>query len=423
MAVDKSVLTAITSAVEAEPANIALRLHLVSLLFDDGQFALALEQCQTALGQDPANTGALEKAAQSAEKLGDLDKAQGYRKLMNALGGKDADTPAFSSGNLTYDGWDDVLTEGEEPQKAGLRQALNDSEAGPYFDVETPDIKLADVAGMEPVKRRLNLAFLGPLKNPEMMKLYGKSLRGGLMLYGPPGCGKTYIARAVAGELGARFISIGLSDVLDMWIGSSEKNLHEAFKRARRQAPCVLFFDEIDALGRKRSLMRNSSPGAINQLLTELDGIDQHNDGVFVLAATNHPWDVDTALRRPGRLDRTVLVLPPDKPARQYILDMNLRGRPTDASVDTGKIAGNMNEFSGADVAHLVESAAEFAIEDSLAAGKARSITMSDFTRALREVKPSTRPWFDIAKNYALFSNDGGVYDDLLEHLKQLRIL
>lgn len=426
MAVDKSVLTAIGSAVESEPANTALRLHLAALLFDDAQFAESLKQSQTVLAQEPANTDALQKAANAAEKLGDLGKAASYRRLLEALGGetrtekpKSLYIPKFSSN----DDWADVLG-GEESEKISLKESFGDEQEKDFlFETETPETKLSDVAGMEAVKRRLHLAFLAPLQNPEMMKLYGKSLRGGLMLYGAPGCGKTFIARAVAGELGARFLSVGLSDVLDMWIGSSEKNIHEVFARARRQAPCVLFFDEIDALGRKRSLTRNSGHGAINQLLSELDGISQNNDGVFVLAATNHPWDVDSALRRPGRFDRTVLVLPPDKPARQAILNSNLRGRPVDASLDTDSIAKNTNEFSGADVAHLVESAAELAMEDSLSTGKVRSISQNDFKRALREVKPSTKPWFEIAKNYALFSNDGGVYDDLLEYLKQARMI
>ncbi len=426
MAVDKSILTAIGSAVESEPANTALRLHLAALLFDDAQFAESLEQSQTVLAQEPANTDALRKAANAAEKLGDLGKAASYRRLLEALGGetqtekpKSLYVPKFSSN----DDWADVLG-GEESEKVPLKESYGDEQEEDFlFETEIPETKLSDVAGMEAVKRRLHLAFLAPLQNPEMMKLYGKSLRGGLMLYGAPGCGKTFIARAVAGELGARFLSVGLSDVLDMWIGSSEKNIHEVFARARRHAPCVLFFDEIDALGRKRSLTRNSGHGSINQLLSELDGINQNNDGVFVLAATNHPWDVDSALRRPGRFDRTVLVLPPDKPAREAILNSNLRGRPMDASIDTDSIAKNTNEFSGADVAHLVESAAELAMEDSLSTGKVRSISQNDFKRALREVKPSTKPWFEIAKNYALFSNDGGVYDDLLEYLKQARMI
>ena len=163
---------------------------------------------------------------------------------------------------------------------------------------------LDDVGGMRPVKDRLEAAFLAPLANPRLRKLYGKSLRGGLLLYGPPGCGKTFIARALAGELRAKYLSVGIADILDSYFGQTERNLHEAFQLARREAPCVLFFDEIDALGARRSQHQVSMMrGAVNQLLTELDGIDGANEGVFVLAATNQPWDVDPALKRPGRLD------------------------------------------------------------------------------------------------------------------------
>jgi SpoVK/Ycf46/Vps4 family AAA+-type ATPase len=256
-----------------------------------------------------------------------------------------------------------------------------------------------------------------------MMKAFGKSLRGGLLLYGPPGCGKTFIARATAGELGARFMSVGLSDVLDMWLGQSERNLHEIFESARRNAPCVLFFDEVDALGRKRSLVRNSAEhNVINQLLAELDSIKADNQGLFILAATNHPWDVDTALRRPGRFDRVLLVLPPDKAAREGVLRYHLRDRPTDG-IDIAWLAGKTDGFSGADLAHLCDSATEFAMEESIASGATRPVTMADAKRALKEIKPSTRPWFDIARNYAQFANEGGVYDDLLQYLRDQRYI
>jgi SpoVK/Ycf46/Vps4 family AAA+-type ATPase len=419
MAIDKSVIAALEKAVETDSENKSLRLHLISLLIEDKQFEKALNHAQIVLNQEPTNTDALEKAAQSAEKFGDARKADGYRKLLDALK-KPVQTPPLI-GNFRQDDWAEIIDDEPTAEKIPLGERLEDDEFA--WEVENSDLRLADVAGMEKVKRRLHLAFLSPLKNPEMMRLYGKSLRGGLLLYGAPGCGKTFIARAVAGELGAKFISVGLSDVLDMWIGNSEKNVHSIFERARRHAPCVLFFDELDALGRKRSLTRNSNHGAINQLLSELDGMNQSNEGVFVLAATNHPWDVDTALRRPGRLDRTVLVLPPDLPARESVLNFNLRGRPVDASVDTAAIAKQTVEFSGADLAHLVESAAELAMEESLETGNVRSISQNDFKRALREVKSSTRPWFEIAKNYALFANDGGIYDDLLEYLKELRMI
>jgi SpoVK/Ycf46/Vps4 family AAA+-type ATPase len=292
------------------------------------------------------------------------------------------------------------------------------------FEGEDPKITLADVAGMEAVKRRLNVAFLGPMKNPQLRAMYGKSLRGGLLLYGPPGCGKTFIARATAGELGARFVSVGLADVLDMYIGQSERNLHEIFEQARRHRPCVLFFDEIDALGRKRSLRRESGTrDVVNQLLAEMDSVSADNEGLFVLAATNHPWDVDTALRRPGRLDRTLLVLPPDAPAREAIVRAQCKGRPMQSDIDFRWIASHTEDYSGADMVHLVESAVENAMEESLSSGKVRPIAMNDFKRAMKDVRPSARPWFDTARNYALFSNEGGVYDDLLDYLRARKLL
>ena len=194
----------------------------------------------------------------------------------------------------------------EDSASAGIDEA-------DAYDAEHTGLKLADVAGMTEVKARLEAAFLAPMRNPELRRLYGKSLRGGLLLYGPPGCGKTFIARAVAGELGARFIAVSFADIIDMFVGQSERNIHELFEIARRNAPCVLFLDEVDAIGQKRSQLRHTPMrSAVNQLLLELDDISGNNEGVFLLAATNHPWDVDSALRRPGRFDRTLLVLPPD---------------------------------------------------------------------------------------------------------------
>ncbi|MET8969042.1 ATP-binding protein [Streptomyces hydrogenans] len=311
----------------------------------------------------------------------------------------------------------------EEPQAEGGDGPAGDAAA---WDVDAPGaVRLADVGGMTDVKDRLEAAFLAPMRNPELRRLYGKSLRGGLLLYGPPGCGKTFIARAVAGELGANFLTVSLSDVLDMWIGASEKNIHDIFETARRQAPCVVFLDELDALGGKRSRTHNNGlRNVVNQLLTELDGIASGagNEGVFVLAATNVPWDVDLALRRPGRLDRTLLVLPPDAPAREAILRYHLRERPIEA-VDLGKLVKVTEDFSGADLAHLCETAAEAALLDSARTGTVRLITTKDLLGAAKQIRPSTEPWFAAARNVAMFANEGGLYDDLLAYLKRKRKL
>ena len=173
--------------------------------------------------------------------------------------------------------------------------------------LQKPDINFADVGGMETVKKEIELKIIKPLLHPELYKAYGKKIGGGILLYGPPGCGKTFIAKATAGQVNAKFLSVGLSDILDMWIGSSEKNLHEIFELARRNTPCVLFIDEIDALGASRSDMKQSAGRhLINQFLQELDGIDSTNEGVLIIGATNTPWNLDPAFRRPGRFDRIV---------------------------------------------------------------------------------------------------------------------
>ena len=262
------------------------------------------------------------------------------------------------------------------------------------------------------------------MRNPDLRKAYGKSLRGGLLLYGPPGCGKTFIARATAGELGARFLGIGLSDVLDMWFGNSERRLHEIFQHARRSAPCVVFFDELDAIGQKRANLQGAGAmrNVVNQLLAEMDGIGPDNEGVFLLGATNHPWDVDSALVRPGRFDRMTLVLPPDEPARAAILKHHLKEKPA-TMVDIRAVASKTENFSGADLAHLCESATELAMEDSVTSGTVRSITTADFMQAVRHVKPSTRGWFETARNFVLFANQSGSYDDLQEYMRRNKLL
>jgi SpoVK/Ycf46/Vps4 family AAA+-type ATPase len=236
-------------------------------------------------------------------------------------------------------------------------------------------------------------------------------------MYGPPGCGKTYIAKATAGEIDAKFISLGLHDILDMWIGSSEKNLHEIFQAARKNTPCVLFIDEVDALGASRSDMRQSAMRQIiNQFLAELDGVKDSNEGVLILAATNAPWSVDSAFRRPGRFDRVIFVAPPDEDGRKDILLSHLKGKPAE-KIDAMQIAKITPGYSGADLKAIVDMATEYKLEESLSRGSLQPITQKDLAKAAKGHRATTGEWFATARNYALYANETGLYDEILQYL------
>jgi AAA+ superfamily predicted ATPase len=435
MSADPSVIAAMEAAVSASPENVALRVHLAQLLVDSGRPDSALVHCRAALAVDPVSEEALGLAAVSAGLCGESQAEAGYSRLLSSLRGSLTNessatpkpTPRPTPEGFAIRGTDsrpdsDNDSHSDDEEFGGRQTSTNRVEAASVYesDIERSSVTLADVAGMQAVKERLELAFLGPMRNAELSAAFGASMRGGMLLYGPPGCGKTFLAKALAGELGASFFSIGLSDVLDMWIGASEKNLHDVFETARRAAPCVLFLDEVDAIGQKRSQLRhsNSMRSVVAQLLSEMDGIDNTNEGLFILGATNHPWDVDVALRRPGRFDRTLLVLPPDEPARIAILQTNLRDRPCATDLDVRDIAKQTEGFSGADLAHICESAAQTALAASLQAGTIRPIGNHDVRSALKGVKSSIGPWFDTAENYANFANTSGEYDDLLAYLR-----
>ncbi len=222
--------------------------------------------------------------------------------------------------------------------------------------------------------------------------------------------------------MAAKFMSVTLADVLDMYIGNSEHNIAEIFAIACRNAPIVLFLDEIDALGLKPSQLRSSAAGTVNQLLAEMDGVAQNNEGVFVLGATNHPWEVHVGLASSRRFDRTLLVLPPDERAREAILRFHLViGRsPTLTSRPCAKATDG---YSGADLAYVCEAAAERALLDSARTGQIRMIDMNDLRVAVGEVRPSIGAWSDTAKNVAQFANEGGDYDDLLAYLRRRKMV
>ena len=448
-------IKSLSEALQTNPDAHPLRVHLASLLLEAGEVDRAIAELGTVLGKDPANAQAQEllrraigaspaaaevpaaeaqppvqsapaqpapPAQSTSAAHGDLD----WAKLEQEIG-VDIDPPFVTDGSgATLDepavSFEDSTTnsDGEQPEIEDGFIRVNESEDPKFFEEPLPEqITLADVGGLEKVKERLRLAFLEPMRNPEIAKAYGKSLRGGLLLYGPPGTGKTYLARAVAGELNARFLSVTIADILDGVMGASEKNVRRVFDRARDLAPCVLFIDELDSLGGKRSGYSNMGwmRNVVNQILQEMDGIGADNDGVFVLAATNHPWDIDNALLRPGRFDRIVLVTAPDPSARAAILKYALKDRPI-AGIDLDELVSNTHGFSGADLTHVVATAAEHAMSDSIASGQLRPISMADMRNALDEIKPSTGPWLQSARNVVDFANADGRYDDLKLYLE-----
>lgn len=412
-----AVIEALRNALLADPSNHAVRSHLAELLVVAGRDEEALEEAAKVLAAEPDNIAALRTAAMAAAAAGQASRAAGYARLADALAAGDGGESRSGDKDLAM-----VVPDTAEELLEGWveSEALVEPEVG---RLSQATITLSDVGGLADVKRRLELSFLAPMRNPELRVQFGKSLRGGLLLWGPPGCGKTFIARALAGELGANFYEVGLADVLDMYVGNSERNLSIIFDAARRNRPCVLFFDEIDALGQKRSHLRHGGAalrGVVNQMLAELDGASSDNEGIFVLAASNHPWDVDSALLRPGRLDRTVLVLPPDLEAREAVLRLHLRGRPTEP-IDFRGLAKATDGLSGADLALACEQAAEAAMEASIESATVRPITQHQLTQAVRSIRPSIGEWLETAKNYAMYGNDSGAYDELAAYLKRRR--
>ena len=345
--------------------------------------------------------GQVERAVRQYKKAVEADASIADIELASRLGISANDTPA--SGDVV-DG--------------KVRAAWEDSGEDDVGEVERPKISFKDVGGMEPVKDEIQMKIIHPLTHAELYKAYGKAIGGGILMYGPPGCGKTHLARATAGEIAAGFISVGINDVLDLWLGNSERNLHQLFEQARRNKPCVLFFDEVDALAASRADMRTSGGRhLINQFLAEMDGIQASNDGVLILAATNAPWHVDPAFRRPGRFDRILFVPPPDAPARASILRVMLKGKPQE-NIDVDHVAKKTDGFSGADLKAVVDQAIEAKLREAMKAGIPKPLVTKDLLAAVGGLKPSTKEWFSTARNYALYSNQGGTYDDILKYLK-----
>lgn len=417
---------------QLDPSESKARLGLARLLDLEGRTSEAILRLEALLEENKRFAPGWLLRARLAWKEGEAGSARKFyergialdpslkdeaflTKLIQA-GGTEGDSGKrarlTSSGTLLEEEEDDE--DDEDDLFAGL-----DEVAARELDLEfrvKADKKFDDVGGMEAVKDDIRMKIIHPLKNPDLFKAYGKKAGGGVLLYGPPGCGKTLLSQATAGEIKANFFSIGLHQVLDMYIGESEQKLHRIFELARQAAPSVLFFDEIDALAADRRDLRGSAGRTlINQFLTEV-GEEAENEGVLILGATNAPWHLDGAFLRPGRFDRLIFVPPPDQAAREEILRIHARQKPV-VSLSEDAVAKKCEGFSGADLRAVFDLATEAKLEEAMKKGKVVPVTGKDLARSARKVKPSTRKWFESAKNYALYANQSGFYDDVLHYL------
>ncbi|GAB1223102.1 hypothetical protein ENUP19_0215G0009 [Entamoeba nuttalli] len=260
--------------------------------------------------------------------------------------------------------------------------------------VEIPNVKWEDIGGLEDVKRELKEVVQYPVEFPDKFRKFGMEPSKGVLFFGPPGCGKTLLAKAVASQCKANFISIKGPELLTMWYGESEANVRDVFDKARQAAPCVLFFDELDSIGRARGGGAGDAGGSadriLNQLLTEMDGVGKKKQ-VFIIGATNRPDILDPALLRPGRLDQLLFIPLPDKASRISILQAKLRNSPVAPDVDLDWIAEHTENFSGADLAEIVQRACKEAIRDTineLAVAEAEKAAQPEDQKMEIEVKP-----------------------------------
>ncbi|PIQ24000.1 cell division protein [bacterium (Candidatus Blackallbacteria) CG17_big_fil_post_rev_8_21_14_2_50_48_46] len=454
MPFDQELIASLRKALEATPDNPHLRKHLGDILMAQGDLEAAETEYRQALrlqSHDPAIRLALaevffkqEKRSAAQVLLEDLlseprPPVGAYllsAHLMAQKGDIGAATHHYLKARELQPGLQDnqlesmipfyeppdempTLYEIAPPELPLEKVPAQDFNAvqGP-LPLEKPDLDFSDIGGMQTIKEEIEIKIIHPLKHPELYAAYGKSAGGGILMYGPPGCGKTHLARATAGEVQASFLSVGINDILDMWLGQSEKNLHEIFEQARKATPCVLFFDEVDALGASRSDMRQSAGRhLINQFLTELDGIQAQNEGVLILAATNAPWHLDTAFRRPGRFDRVLFVPPPDLESREAILNLLLAGKPIE-KINASELAKKTEGFSGADLKALVDRAIETRLREAIKTGTPTPLRQKDLLTALKQTRSTVKEWLTSARNYALYANQSGFYDDVLEYLK-----
>ncbi|MEM0200826.1 MAG: AAA family ATPase [Candidatus Micrarchaeaceae archaeon] len=274
-------------------------------------------------------------------------------------------------------------------------------------------ITFKDVVGMKKEKKLIYENIILAIRKPELLKAYGKKLGLGVIFYGPPGCGKTYFVNAIGGETNSNVIIAAINEIVDMYAGNTEKNMHAIFEQARKNTPVVIFFDEIDALGGKRegggeqqSFMRM----AVNQFLQEMDGVEKNPEGIFVIGATNQPWDIDPALKRSKRFGETIYIPPPDYKTRKNAFKYNTRKMPL-AGINFGRLARATIGFSQADIEEICDKAALIPAAEEDRTGKRRKIKMKDFIRMIKAHGNTLDEWYSMIRKEIISKTETQIVD------------
>ena len=426
-----------TRALDQDPDQTDAHLGIAKVLFMEGDTSGAAVRAERVISLEPTNAqahlllsrvylneGDRAKAIEHFDRAAQIDGSMSDAILERELGrtARDARKPAPSAASEAFsqempppvgadpeDFFDDPFDEPPYDWRPETFYAPGDPERG--------SVNFADVGGMDELKEEIRLKITYPLQFPDLYKAYGRKTGGGILIYGPPGCGKTLMLRAVAGEVPCNYLAVGLHEIFDPYFGSTERNLHQIFETARENAPCVLVFDDLDSLAQDRRQIRESQMrNLVNQFLHEMDGIRSEGQRVLVIGATNQPWAIDPAFRRPGRFDQAIFVPPPDAPARAQIIELLAKDKPI-ADFDSAALIEATNGFSGADLKWVFDRAAELALSAAIHTGQPVPITLELLLAVTSTHKPTTQEWFEGANTHAQQSAPDGFINEVRKFL------
>ncbi len=419
-----------------DPNHIDAHLGVARVLFMEGDTSGAAVRAERVLLQEPENAQAhlllsrvflseddRARATEHFDRAAQIDGTMSDPALERELGRTARDarktSPSPQAADPGFNEAAEAAEAGDEFYEDPFDEPPYDWRPETFFtpgDTQRFGTTFADVGGMDELKEEIRLKIIYPLQFPDLYKAYGRRTGGGILIYGPPGCGKTLMLRAVAGEVPCNFLSVGLHEIFDPYFGSTERNLHQIFETARANAPCVLVFDDLDSLAQDRRNVRESQlRNLVNQFLHELDGL-RENQRVLVIGATNQPWSLDPAFRRPGRFDQAIFVPPPDNGARAQIITLLAKDKPI-SNLDVEALVEATLGFSGADLKWVFDRAAELALSAAIHSGQPVPITMELLLTVARSHAPSTQSWFEGVRDHAKHAAPDGFFNEVRKFL------